>query len=235
MKDLLKKAIAEFIGTFTLVFVACGVAGATGGSLVATSLAFGLTIVAMAYSVGRVSGCHINPAVSLGCLLTKRMSVKDFCVYVVSQILGGFVGAVLVFGIFKMADVNPLGDACNYAVGFGANGLTAGGIIGALLTEIVLTCIFVYAILNVTDEKAGTGKIAGIVIGLTLTLVHLIGINLTGTSVNPARSIATAISAAIYNGTTDALAQVWMFIVAPLAGAALAALLYKVLNTEKAE
>ena len=232
MKDLLKKALAEFIGTFTLVFVACGVAGATGGSLVATSLAFGLTIVAMAYSVGRVSGCNINPAVSLGCVLTKRMNVKEFGVYVCSQILGGFVGAVLVFGIFKMADVAPLGDACNYAVGF-AGELTAGGVIGALLTEIVLTCIFVYAILNVTDEKAGNGKIAGIVIGLTLTLVHLIGINLTGTSVNPARSIATAISAAIYNGTTDALAQIWMFIVAPMAGAALAAVLYKTLNTEK--
>ena len=232
MKDLLKKALAEFIGTFTLVFVACGVAGATGGSLVATSLAFGLTIVAMAYSVGRVSGCHINPAVSLGCLLTKRMNIKEFGVYVCSQILGGFVGAVLVFGLFKMADFKVLGDACNYAVGF-AGKLTAGGIIAALITEIVLTCIFVYAILNVTDEKAGNGKIAGIVIGLTLTLVHLIGINLTGTSVNPARSIATAISAAIYNGTTDALAQVWMFIVAPLAGAALAAVLYKVLNTEK--
>ena len=235
MKELLKKAIAEFIGTFTLVFVACGVAGATGGSLVATSLAFGLTIVAMAYSVGRVSGCHINPAVSLGCLLTKRMNVKEFGVYVLAQILGGFVGAVLVFGLFKMAGVSPLGDACNYAVGFGENGLTAGGVIAALITEIVLTCIFVYAILNVTDEKAGTGKIAGIVIGLTLTLVHLIGINLTGTSVNPARSIATAISAAIYNGTTNALAQVWMFIVAPMAGAALAAVIYKVLNTEKAE
>lgn len=233
MNSLMKKAIAEFIGTFTLVFVACGVAGATGGSLVATSLAFGLTIVAMAYSVGRVSGCHINPAVSLGCLVTKRMSAKEFCVYVISQILGGFVGAVLVFGIFKMANVNPLGDACNYAVGFGANGLTTGGIIGALITEIVLTCIFVYAILNVTDEKAGTGKIAGIVIGLTLTLVHLIGINLTGTSVNPARSIATAFSALIYNGTTDALAQVWMFIVAPLIGAVVAAILYKSLNTDK--
>ncbi|MBO7390268.1 MAG: aquaporin [Clostridia bacterium] len=232
MKELLKKAIAEFIGTFTLVFVACGVAAATGGSLVATSLAFGLTIVAMAYSVGRISGCHINPAVSLGCLITKRMSVKDFCVYVCAQILGGFVGAVLVFGLFKMGDKALLGDACNYAVGF-AGELTAGGVIGALITEIVLTCIFVYTILNVTDEKAGTGKIAGIVIGLTLTLVHLIGINLTGTSVNPARSIATAIAAAIYNGTTDALAQVWMFIVAPLAGAAVAAVLYKVLHTEK--
>ena len=132
-----------------------------------------------------------------------------------------------------MANVAVLGDACNYAVGFGANGLTAGGIVAALLTEIILTCIFVYAILNVTDEKAENGKIAGIVIGLTLTLVHLIGINLTGTSVNPARSIATAISAAIYNGTTDALAQVWIFIVGPLLGAALAAVLYTVLNTEK--
>lgn len=233
MNNLCKKAFAECIGTFVLVFVACGVAGATGGDLVATSLAFGLTIVAMAYSVGRVSGCHINPAVSLGCLISKRMSAKDFCFYVIAQILGGFLGAVLVFGIFKMANINPLGDACNYAVGFGANGLTTGGVIGALITEIVLTCIFVYAILNVTDEKAGTGKIAGIVIGLTLTLVHLIGINLTGTSVNPARSIATAFSALIYNGTTDALAQVWMFIVAPLIGAVIAAILYKSLNTEK--
>ncbi|MBQ7164855.1 MAG: aquaporin [Clostridia bacterium] len=233
MNNLFKKAIAECIGTFVLVFVACGVAGATGGSLVATSLAFGLTIVAMAYSVGRVSGCHVNPAVSLGCLVTKRMSVKEFLAYVAAQIVGGFAGAVLVFGIFKMANVNPMGDACNYAVGFGINGLTAGGIIGALLTEIVLTCIFVYTILNVTDEKSGNGKIAGIVIGLTLTLVHLIGINLTGTSVNPARSIATAFSALIYNGTADALAQVWMFIVAPLFGAVVAAVLYKAINTEK--
>jgi len=232
--DMLKKALAECLGTFVLVFVACGVAGATGGSLVATSLAFGLTIVAMAYSVGRVSGCHINPAVSLGCLLTGRMTLKEFIVYVLSQIVGAIVGAALVFGIFKMAGVTPAGDACNYAVGYNAiNGLTAGGVIGALIAEIVLTCIFVYTILNVTDEKAGHGKLAGIVIGLTLTLVHLIGINMTGTSVNPARSIGTAFSALIYNGTTEALAQVWMFIVAPLVGAALAALVYKFLNTEK--
>jgi len=161
------------------------------------------------------------------------MSVKEFLAYVAAQIVGGFAGAVLVFGIFKMANVNPMGDACNYAVGFGINGLTAGGIIGALITEIVLTCVFVYTILNVTDEKSGNGKIAGIVIGLTLTLVHLIGINLTGTSVNPARSIATAFSALIYNGTADALAQVWMFIVAPLFGAVVAAVLYKAINTEK--
>lgn len=233
MNNLLKKALAECIGTFVLVFAACGVAAATAGSLVATALTFGLVIVAMAYSIGRVSGCHVNPAVSLGCLLAKRMNVTEFLVYVASQIVGGFAGGALVFGLFKMADVALPGDACNYAVGFGANGLTTGGIIAALLTEIVLTCIFVYVILNVTDEKAGTSKKAGIVIGLTLTLVHLIGILLTGTSVNPARSIATAFAALIYNGTTDALAQVWMFIVAPLAGAALAAVLYKALNTEK--
>ena len=234
MNDLLKKAIAECIGTFVLVFAACGVAGWTGGDLVATSLAFGLTIVAMAYSIGRISGCHINPAVSLGCLLAKRMTLKEFLVYVCAQIVGGFLGAILVFGIFKMAGLTPAGDACNYAVGY-VNELTAGGIFGALITEIVLTLIFVYVILNVTDEKAGHGKIAGIVIGLTLTLVHLIGINLTGTSVNPARSIATAFSALIYNQDATALAQVWMFIVGPLAGAALAALLYKVLHAEKAE
>lgn len=230
-KKMFKKALAEFIGTFTLVFVACGVAALTGGNLVATSLAFGLTIVGMAYAVGRVSGCHINPAVSLGCLLTKRMSLMDFIVYVCAQILGGFVGALLFFGICKMGGVFLLGNACNGVVGGTVN---AGGIIGSLLTEIVLTCIFVYVILNVTDEKAETGKIAGIVIGLTLTLVHLVGIKLTGTSVNPARSIATAFADLIYNGSTTALAQVWMFIVAPLAGAALAAVLYKVLNSEKA-
>lgn len=233
MKSLTKKAFAEFIGTFVLVFIACGVAGATGGSLVATSLAFGLTIVAMAYSVGRVSGCHINPAVSLGCLIAKRMRTKEFFVYIISQIIGGAAGALLVFGIFKIADIKAAGDACNYAVGFGDNGLTTGGIIGALIIEAVLTCIFVYTILNVTDEKAGTSKKAGIVIGLTLTLVHLLGINFTGTSVNPARSIATALSTLIYDGKTEALAQVWIFIAAPLVGAAIAAGLYKALNTEK--
>lgn len=230
---MLKKACAEFFGTFVLVFVACGVAAATGGSLVATSLAFGLVIVAMAYSVGRVSGCHVNPAVSLGCLLTKRMTLKEFCYYVVAQILGGFVGAVLVFGVFKMANVDLIGNACNYATGYAANGLTVGGVFSALITEIILTGIFVYTILNVTDKNSGHGNIAGIIIGLTLTLVHLIGINITGTSVNPARSIATAFADLIYNGNTAALAQVWMFIVAPLAGAVAAAYLYKYLNTEK--
>ena len=238
MKDLLKKALAEFIGTFVLVFVACGVAALTHGDVVPTALAFGLVIVGMAYSVGRVSGCHINPAVSLGCLLTKRMSLKEFGVYVAAQVLGGFVGAVLLFGIVAMAapkgmnTFDIVGNASNFAV-FYSDKLTAGNVIGALLTEIVLTCIFVYVILNVTDEKSAAGKKAGLIIGLTLTLVHLVGIKLTGTSVNPARSLATAIGTAIYGGGVEALAQVWMFIVAPLIGAAVAAVLYKFLNAEK--
>lgn len=229
---LFKKACAEFLGTFVLVFAACGVAALTHGDLVATSLAFGLVIVAMAYSVGRVSGCHINPAVSLGCLMTKRMTVKEFFVYVLAQILGGLIGAIVLFGIFKMAGYDFVGNACNYAVGY-TDTLTAGNVFAALITEIILTCIFVYTILNVTDEKAGNGKIAGLIIGLTLTLVHLVGIGLTGTSVNPARSIATAFADLIYNGNTAALAQVWMFIVAPLIGAVVAAFIYKLLNTEK--
>ncbi|MDE7401115.1 MAG: aquaporin [Clostridia bacterium] len=237
--DLLKKGIAEAIGTFVLVFFACGVAVLTGGGTVhgwvATALAFGLVIVAMAYSIGRISGCHVNPAVSLGCLIAKRMTVKEFIVYVCSQILGGFVGGVALFGIVKMGHIRPLGNACNTALDYNGtlSKISAGGYIGALLVEIILTLVFVYVILNVTSENSGAGKKAGIIIGFTLTLVHLLGIGFTGTSVNPARSIATAVADAIYNGNTDALAQVWIFIVAPLAGAALAALLFKVLHKDK--
>ena len=228
----MKKYIAEFIGTFVLVFVACGVAALTGGTLVGTSLAFGLVIVAMAYSIGRISGCHINPAVSLGCLLTKRMSLKDFLFYVCAQILGALVGGIAIFGIAKMAGLHLLGDASNYVVNNAANGMTFGTIMASILTEVILTCIFVYVILNVTSENSGAGMKAGIIIGLTLTLVHLVGIGLTGTSVNPARSLGTAFATLIFNGEAGALAQVWIFIFAPLAGGALAALLFKLLHKE---
>ena len=232
--SLLKKAVAECLGTFTLVFVACGVAALTGGQLVGTALAFGLVIVAMAYSVGRISGCHINPAVSLGCLLTKRMTLKEFCVYVLAQILGGFLGGLAIFGFAKMAGLQLAGNACNYVVNNGVKGLTAGTIAASLLVEIVLTFLFVYVILNVTDEKnQGAGKKAGLIIGLTLTLVHLVGIPLTGTSVNPARSLATALNDLIFNGQTQALAQVWIFLVAPLVGGAIAAMAFKLLHSEK--
>jgi len=239
MNKLLKQAIAEVIGTFVLVFCACGVAAWTCANgivgVVPTSLAFGLVIVAMAYSIGRISGCHINPAVSLGCLLTKRMSAKEFGVYVAAQVVGAIVGAIAVFGILKMGGItvgsDGFGNACNGIVG--DNG--AGSYIAAILVEIILTCIFVYVILNVTDAKnEGAGKKAGIIIGLTLTLVHLLGIGFTGTSVNPARSIGTAVGALIFAGDAAPISVVWIFVVAPLAGGALAAVLFNFLHKEAA-
>ena len=233
-KKLLKACIAECLGTFVLVFFACGVAALTHGSLVATSLAFGLVIVAMAYSVGRVSGCHINPAVSLGCLLTKRMSVKDFVAYVCAQIVGGLLGAIALFGICKMAGMSvgaEIGNASNGLVGVGEK---FGNYLAAILVEVVLTFVFVYVILNVTDgSNDGVGKKAGLIIGLTLTLVHLLGIGLTGTSVNPARSLGTALGTAIFGGGTDPLKFVWIFLVAPLLGAVVAAVVYKALHKEE--
>ena len=240
MKDLLKKAAAECLGTFVLVFFACGVAAFTHGELVATSLAFGLVIVAMAYSVGRISGCHINPAVSIAMLINKKMSLKEFLVYIVGQLVGGLLGAVAIFGFAKMAGrelyaQGGIGDASNYILGWNGQDWTAGGVIGAILVEVILTFVFVYVILNVTDENNnGAGKKAGLLIGLTLTLVHLLGINLTGTSVNPARSIATALGALIFSGDATALSQVWIFVLAPLAGGALAALIFNLLHKEKA-
>ncbi len=230
MKDLLKKGIAECLGTFVLVFFACGVAAITGGNLVPTALAFGLVIVAMAYSIGRISGCHINPAVTLGAFLAKRISLKEMLVYFLCQIIGGFLGALLLFGVAKMSGYVLAGDACNSVITGAMSDV--GAVFGSLIVELVLTFIFVYVILNVTSEKAKLGNLPGIVIGLTLTLVHLVGINLTGTSVNPARSIATAFGALIFNGNADPLAQVWIFILAPLAGGALAALVYNLLHKE---
>ena len=233
MNDLIKKGIAECLGTFVLVFFAVGTAILSGGNLVATALAFGLVIVAMAYSVGKISGCHINPAVSLGCLLTKRMTLKEFLVYVCAQILGGTLGAVLLFGLLKMNGYDALQTAgSNFTI---TQTLEAGPIISALILELVLTFVFVYVILNVTCKNSKVEKPAGLIIGLTLTLVHLIGINFTGTSVNPARSIATALANLIYTGDASALSQIWIFILAPLAGGALAALVYNLLHKKADE
>ncbi len=238
---MIKKLIAECLGTFVLVFFACGVAALTGGNEVATSLAFGLVIVAMAYSIGRISGCHINPAVSLALAIDKRITWKEFAFYSIAQILGGFIGAILFFGIAKMANFSLLGDACNNvikAVSYDVSindyefNLTFGNVLSSIILEIILTFIFVYVILNVTDSKNNTSLIAGLIIGLTLTLVHLVGIPLTGTSVNPARSLATALAQLIYSGRAIALAQIWVFIIGPLAGGALAALIFKCLHKE---
>ena len=227
----MKKYLAEAIGTCTLVVLGCGTAmlvgcdAAAGGGYILTALAFGLSIVAMAYCVGNISGCHINPAVSLGVLLAGRMEKKDFWGYVAAQCIGAFVGAALLALIFKLGNVKDMTG------GFGTNGLDGvnGSAFAGLLVEIVLTFIFVLCILGVTSPKAKHGSFGGLVISLTLVGVHILGIGLTGTSVNPARSIGPALIAA-FAGNTAPLACLWVFIVGPLAGAALAAVTYKALE-----
>lgn len=231
MNSLLKKCIAECLGTFVLVFVACGVA-IVSNNLVATALAFGLVIVAMAYSIGNISGCHINPAVSFACAMDKRMSWKEFACYTCAQFVGGFLGAILLYGILKMCGVDAATGGSNFIIGGDYDVLK---VIASLLLEVVLTFIFVYVILNVTKKDSKVSNIAGIIIGLTLTLVHLIGIALTGTSVNPARSLATALGNAIFYQDLTALSQVWIFLVAPIGGSALAALVFALLHKEKTE
>ena len=235
MKHLLKKCIAEIIGTAVLVFTACGVAVvASSAWWVATSLAFGLVIIAMAYSIGNISGCHINPAVSLAMAIRKEITWQEFGFYVLSQVLGGFVGAILL-GICLRGNFEALGgNVIQGAIAAEKNldgTLTydARSYIDAFLVEVFLTFIFVISILGVTDKKHHDGKLAGIVIGLTLALVHLLGLGFTGTSVNPARSLAPAILQAIAGDTTS-LSQIWIWILAPFAGAALAAVCYSFLS-----
>ena len=220
MKSI-KKYLAEFIGTFVLVFFACGTAAVLGctnepnAAYLLTALAFGLVIVAMAYSIGNISGCHINPAVSIAMLLTRKLSLKDFIGYVIAQFAGATVGAALLM-LFIGKEY-----------GLGTNGLYQGNIGLSLLIEVILTFVFVLAILGVTS-KTDNSAVAGVVIGLSLTLVHILGIFFTGTSVNPARSFGPAL---LMGG--DALKCVWVFIAAPLAGGVLAALVYRFLDGKK--
>ena len=228
-----KKYIAEFIGTLVLVLFACGVAAVTGCSganpdtaYLMTALAFGLVIVAMAYSIGNISGCHINPAVSFAMLVRGKLSLNDFIGYVCAQFAGAFVGTGLLALIWKLGDMKDLTKT------YGSNGI--GGldesILAGLLVEIILTFVFILVILGVTSEKFKHGSFAGLVIGLSLTFVHILGIGLTGTSVNPARSFGPA----LFMGG-EALSCVWVFIVAPLVGGVLAALVYGFLDSKKAQ
>ena len=221
MKDF-KKYLAEFIGTGVLVLFACGVAGQICSygvpGLIGTALAFGLVIVAMAYSIGNVSGCHINPAVSIAMLISKKISAKDFCGYIIAQFLGAIAGAAVLY--FIVSDPSKLG--CNAL--FNGRRFMSFGI------EVVLTFVFVLAILGVTSKESN-GNIAGLVIGGALVLVHLLGISFTGTSVNPARSFGPALINALAGG--NALAYIWVFLLAPLVGGALAAVVYRFLDPEK--
>ena len=232
MKDL-KKYLAEFIGTLVLVVFGCGVAAVLGcdtpAGYVGTALAFGLVIVAMAYSIGNVSGCHINPAVSLAMLITKKITVKDFFLYVASQILGAIVGAFIV-ALFSGSLLNVGANAVQPLLTTAYGDLPS--LFVGLAAEVVLTFVFVLAILGVTSKVENKG-VVGLVIGLSLTLVHLLGIGLTGTSVNPARSIGPALVAAI-GGDLTSLSQIWIFIVGPLIGAALAAVIYSLLDKKPA-
>lgn len=231
---MIRKCLAEFIGTAVLVFFGCGVAmtNGFGAGFVGISLAFGLTIVAMAYSVGSISGCHVNPAVSVAMLINKKMSVNDFVAYVISQVLGAFAGAVILLLIFgdKIETLgmgtNAFGDVSNLGISTG----------GAFVAEIVLTFVFVIVVCGVTSKEK-FANISGIVIGLALTLVHLMGLPITGTSVNPARSLGPAVVSAIAGGKggNAAISQVWLFIVAPLIGGALAAIVHQALNKSKEE
>ena len=222
----MKKAIAEFIGTFTLVLFGCGSAviagpavGATTVGVLGIALAFGLAIVAMDYGIGPVSGCHVNPAVSFGAFIAGRISFGDLLVYVVAQCLGAIAGAVLLWLIMS-------GKASGWNGGLGANGWGLGylgeyNLLSAAVFEIVATFLFMVTILGVTQKGAPT-HMAGLAIGLTLAAIHIVGINVTGVSVNPARSLGPAL---LVGG--KALEQLWLFIVAPLVGAAIAGFLFR--------
>ena len=218
-----KKYVAEFIGTLVLVLFACGTAAVVGcnaeygSGYILTALAFGLVIVAMAYSIGNISGCHINPAVSVAMLINGKMTLNDFIGYVIAQFAGATAGAALL-SLFVGVES-----------GLGANALFEDGIAISLLIEIILTFVFVITVLGVTSKKE-YGSVAGIVIGLALTLVHILGISFTGTSVNPARSFGPAL---LVGG--EALKNLWVFIVAPLFGGVLAALVYSFLEGQPKE
>ncbi|MBO5933164.1 MAG: MIP family channel protein [Bacteroidaceae bacterium] len=222
----MKKYFAEMVGTMVLVLMGCGTAvslgcnAVTGNGVVGTALAFGLAVVAMAYAIGGISGCHINPAITLGVWMSGRMSGKEAAGYMVSQVIGAIIGSALLALLTSQVDLLS---------GTGANACQAGvSPIGGLLAEIVFTFVFVLVVLGTTDSEKGAGNFAGLAIGLSLVLVHLVCIRYTGTSVNPARSIGPA----LFEGGA-ALKQLWIFIVGPLAGGALAALVWKCLTCNK--
>lgn len=227
----MKRYVAELIGTMVLVLFGCGSAAIAGQVLgtLGIALAFGLSIVAMAYVIGDISGCHINPAVSIGMWIDGRLDAKDLVAYIIFQCIGAIIGIALLAVIINSAP--SLGGYL--ATGLGQNGFGSASsvglnVIGAIIVEIILTFVFVFTVLGVT-KKVENGAVAGIVIGLTLAFVHIMGIPLTGTSVNPARSLAPA----LFIGG-QALEQVWVFILAPIVGAIIAGLVYKGLTEEDA-
>ena len=221
----MKKYFAELVGTFVLTLLGCGTAvslncGIDTASVVGTALAFGLAVVAMAYTIGGISGCHINPAITLGCLISGRISGKDACGYMVFQVIGAILASCVLYLLVSTSPELALGTKT------GANAC-AGSVTNGLIAEIVLTCLFVLVVLGTTDAKKGAANFAGLAIGLSLVLIHLVGIHYTGTSVNPARSIGPA----LFEGG-KALSQLWVFIVGPFVGGALAAFIWKLIGSD---
>lgn len=222
----MKKYLAEMFGTMVLVLMGCGAAifnqgCGTTAQVLTVAFAFGLSVVAMAYAIGGISGCHINPAITFGAWLSKRIEGKDAIYYVVFQIIGAFIGSAILYLLTKNID-------WTFATQTGANAAAEGVSTGAaFIAEVIFTFVFVLVVLGATDEKRGAGNFAGLAIGLSLVLVHIVCIPITGTSVNPARSIAPA----IFEGG-KALSQLWIFIVAPLAGAALSAAVWALIGGE---
>lgn len=235
----MKKYLAEMIGTMVLVLMGCGTAvslgcnpvGADLSTVVGTAMAFGLSVIAMAYTIGGISGCHINPAITLGVFLSKRMSGKDALMYIVFQVIGGLLGAAILYALVTSAGT----DFALAGAGLGSNDLQSGvSVAGGLIAEIVFTCVFVLVVLGATaSDNESTGKFAGLAIGLSLILVHLVCIRYTGTSVNPARSFGPALFAQLAGGPATALSNLWIFIVGPFAGAVLASCIWKVIGYNK--
>lgn len=225
---MMKKYFAEMVGTFVLTFLGCGAAVALGcgsdtASVVGTAIAFGLSVVAMAYAIGGISGCHINPAITLGVFLNGGISAKDCGMYMLFQVIGAILAAALLAGIVQTADPSAI-----ITTATGANACSFG-VTNGLIVEVVLTMLFVLVVLGATSKTNGaTNNFAGLAIGLSLILIHLVGIHFTGTSVNPARSIGPA----LFEGG-QALADLWVFIIGPLVGGALAAFVWKAIAPEE--
>lgn len=223
----MKRYLAEMIGTMVLVLMGCGSAVFNGGcgtpaQVLMVAMAFGLSVVAMAYTIGGISGCHINPAITLGCMLSGRMKSKEGLMYMLFQVIGALIGSTIIALLTSNIDMD-------YATTTGANSCAPGvGITGGFLAEVVFTFVFVLVVLGSTDAKKGAGNFAGLAIGLSLVLIHIVCIPITGTSVNPARSIAPA----LYAGG-EALSQLWIFIVGPFVGAFLSSCVWKLIGEEK--
>lgn len=225
-EKMMKKYLAEMIGTTVLVFIGCGSAVFNGGwgtpaQILMVAVAFGVAVVAMAYTIGNISGCHINPAVTLGALLAGRISPKDAGMYMVFQVIGAFIGSALIYLILA-SGVEVTSTTT------GANNVGDGMVTAGLIAEIIFTCIFVLVFLGTTDSKKGAGNFAGLAIGLSLVIIHIALIPITGTSVNPARSIAPA----VFEGGS-ALSNLWIFIIGPFVGGALAAAIWKGIRSEE--